>query len=227
MLHVIYRISGGQKSKPGQFSDWKSCLKNFLNEFSNCADITFVCDNLSEEIDSQLVQLGFADRMIRTSLGNSGSFLKALETAITAPVEDIIYLVEDDYLHRPNAARVLCEGFDTGADYVSLYDHADKYMVYYSVNSWGGEPTKVLLTESTHWKQVSSTTMTFAAKVKTLREDYDLIKTFLKSSIPEDWAMFMALKNKDRKLVNPIPGYATHCIQEYTSPLIDWKSYVG
>jgi hypothetical protein len=42
--------------------------------------------------------------------------------------EDIVYIVEDDYLHKPLSPKVIEDGFDIGLDYVSLYDHPDKYL---------------------------------------------------------------------------------------------------
>ena len=61
------------------------------------------------------------------------------------------YFVENDYLHHSNARNILLEGFTVGADYVSLYDHPDKYL---NANEGGnpfiedgGEVTKVYLSK--------------------------------------------------------------------------------
>ena len=216
---VYYRISGSQKIKDGQFSNWERSLDNFKSVFRSKIDrIVFVGDNLTPRIKDHLSQ---QEDVLYTELGNSGSFKFALEQAIKEDGDQIIYFVEDDYLHRQGSDVAIVEGLDI-SDYVTLYDHADKYQKPYT-NEWGGEPTRVLLTKSTHWKQVSSTCMTFAAKVKTLREDQNIIKHYLKSPIPEDWAMFTHLKTNGRKLISSIPGYATHCLEDYKSPLIDWS----
>lgn len=221
---IYYRISGSQKTKLGQFSDWKRCLINFQDVFVKQNYCNFIADNVPDDMEQQIFNLTVAyDSCHCTDLGNSASFRYALGLALEKKDDEIIYFVEDDYLHRPNSDLIIQEGLEI-ADYVTLYDHADKYMEYYTRNSWGGEPTKVLLTKSTHWKQVSSTCMTFAAKVKTLREDCDIIYNHLRGAVPEDWAMFIALGVKGRKLINPIPGYATHCITEYQSPLINWEN---
>jgi hypothetical protein len=129
------------------------------------------------------------------------------------------------------------------ADYVTLYDHPDKYIdgINPQVKN-GGENTKVFLTSSSHWKFTNSTTMTFASKVSTLRRDALLFKLFtvgiVKKNIPflkilrtkrtpRDYRIFSYLiKFKSRRLISPIPGYSTHGESKYMSPLIDWDKYI-
>jgi hypothetical protein len=127
-------------------------------------------------------------------------------------------------LHKLNSEDILKEGFDIGADYVSLYDHPDKYID--GANPFvesGGEITRVMLSKSCHWKLTNSTTMTFAAKVKTLKEDEEILRSFTNGTHPHDFQMFLALRDKGRSLITPIPGYATHGETQWLSPLTNWK----
>ena len=60
--------------------------------------------------------------------------------------EDIIYFVEDDYLHLDGWIDIMLEGFNQiGADYYTLYDHPDKYYLpmYQDLQS------KIITTENT------------------------------------------------------------------------------
>lgn len=221
-MKVYYRISGSQKKKEGQFGDWKSCFENFFNQFVGHT-IEIIADNITDEIREFFSKTPYTINL--TSLGNSGSFQYALNLACQNNDQEIIYFVEDDYYHLGGSPEAIEEGLQI-ADYVSLYDHADKYQPPYT-NEWGGEPTRVLLTPSTHWKQTFSTCMTFASTVKTLREDRQHIERYLDQPVPRDWEMFMELKNKGRKLITPIPGFATHCIKQYQSPLISWEKLCG
>ena len=42
--------------------------------------------------------------------------------------QTIVYFLEDDYLHRAGWADILLEAFTLDqADYVTLFDHQDKY----------------------------------------------------------------------------------------------------
>jgi hypothetical protein len=164
-------------------------------------------------------------------LGNAASCLYTIDLALERVHDpnEHVYFVEADYLHRPDSFKVLQEGL-ARFDYVTLYDHPDKYMKP-SPNPFvqeGGEVTKVYLTTSSHWKQTNSTTMTFAVKVSTLREDRAVFAEFCQGrKIPDDFRCFLTLTQKrQRKLVSPLPGYSTHGESAYLTPLVEWKSFV-
>lgn len=146
--------------------------------------------------------------------GNSETFLEVMQYALdNYEPEDIVYFVEDDYIHRGNWNRVLVEGLER-ADYVSLYDHPDKYT---------GNPEILFHTKSTHWKFTHSTTMTFACKVKTLIYDAPVFQRMITTGNPPDHQIFTHLTQRlHRRLATPIPGYATHGEIEHLSPCIDW-----
>jgi hypothetical protein len=128
------------------------------------------------------------------NLGNALSFVAILDYAINKFQDnDFVYFLEDDYLHLANARQVLLEGLEI-ADYVTLYDSPDKYIDYkkggfnHYVNG-NGEDGKVFLTQTSHWKITSATTMTFACRIKTLKEDYK-IWSFFKT---QDYLAFQKL----------------------------------
>jgi len=226
-LKIFYRLSdiGGRPEIQACWTTNAICLMNFLDTFPD-TDITVIADNTTDKTFEWL-QLIKNINIIKTSLGNCGSFNYALTLALQEEDDEIIYFVENDYLHRSlplTSKEILLEGFTLPIDYVTLYDHLDKYEESYSKEfGFGGESTKVLLTKSIHWKLVSSTCMTFASKVKTLREDESVLRIYTQKNIPEDWAMFNELKNKNRKLISPIPSMATHCVIPCLAPLIDWE----
>lgn len=188
----------------------KDCFLNFIKVFGT-SDLTVIADNSKQ--DTVKFLKSYTSNIHLSSLGNSKSFMYALDMALHNNDDgDTVYLVEDDYLHLGGAEETILEGIQK-ADYVSLYDHPDKYMSP-SLNPFvadGGESTKVILTASTHWKFTNSTTMTFAAKVKTLKEDYRFIEPCCNVERPLDFQIFCALLKIGRKLISPIPGQSTHC----------------
>lgn len=135
-------------------------------------------------------------------------------------------------LHLPNALTALREGISI-ADYVSLYDHPDKYVTAGFTNSrgtpgghhtqHGGEMSHIRLTKSAHWKSTTSTTMTFGARVETLIQDHQAFKQFCAESYTDDFRLFTFLTNRaNRTLATPLPGFATHGETRQLAPIAAW-----
>ena len=229
-INVFYRISdkGRRDGKP-DYITLENCLNNFYEHFKN-ETIIFIADNCEIETISMINNIVKDANIIETKLGNSQSFLFTLNTIINSNYHDdsIIYFVEDDYLHLENSVKVMKEGLEK-ADYVTLYDHSDKYGKN-SVNPFvkdGGETTTVFKTDSRMWKLTNSTTMTFATKYKTLKEDYSTIIKYLNDKLPDDFYLFQDLiNNKLRKLASPLPGLSTHGQNPWLAPLIEWDKVV-
>jgi len=144
--------------------------------------------------------------------------------------EDIMYIAEDDYLHLPDGKKYIEEGLQK-ADYVSLYDHLDKYTnpSYNPLVKDGSEETRVFITESIHWKYTNATTGSFAAKIKTIRQDQDVFLKFChpRFKFPQDFSIFRELiTQRGRTLITPIPGKSSHIGLEM-SPFIDWIKISG
>ena len=72
-----------------------------------------------------------------------------------------------------------------------------------------------------------STTNTFATKFKTLKEDMSIHTLFSTGYEPSnDHIKFIELSKKQHYLASSIPGYSTHCHEEFLSPCIDWEKYL-
>ena len=226
-MYVIYRISdaGYQKDKP-EYINNQNCLNNALRTF-NKVTWWVIADNVGDEtkefINSKLKTVEYV------SIGHgAGTFNLALDIAINLPDNEIVYFLENDYLHKPEAYKIIESGFDLGFDYVTAYDHPDKYLNPIEGGnpfcSGRAEDTRVYLGEHCHWKLTNSTTMTFAVKAKTLKEDEDVLRKYTSTTHPYDFQMFMELKQKGRRLASSIPGFATHGETDYLSPLTEWKN---
>jgi hypothetical protein len=228
-MKIIYRISdaGYNKVKPDYINN-ENCLKNFCEVFQkqkNQFDIIVIADNISEATDYMIQKYIPIEDIHYVSVGHgAGTFNLALDIALKYNDDEIIYFLENDYLHKPGSDKILEEGFNLGYHYVALYDHPDKYIN--GANPFvedGGEVTRVMLTNSCHWKLTNSTTMTFAAKVSTLKQDENILREFTSGTHPNDFPMFLALRENQHGLVTPIPGYSTHGETAWLSPLTDWS----
>ena len=90
----------------------------------------------------------------------------------------------------------------------------------------GSFVTRVFRTNSSVWCQVESTTMTFATRVSTLREDKNIWDKHIQETYPQDFNAWLELARKGRTLITPIPGMSTHCEPKWASPGIDWEKEI-
>jgi hypothetical protein len=252
-LVTIYRISdysNPEKVKP-EYASKEDCLRVYVREFTN-KNLIVLCDNVTKETHDMVKKYAEEENIHLTKNGNTGSFLASLQLAHSimeeglAPEDTIFYFLEDDYLHRRGAHGILLEAFeDLNADYVTLYDHPDKYQSFKDTRyEWGhgmvdieedgirkpgviynvGKQDTIYVSKSTHWRTVDSTTMTWATTAKNVKEDFeDLWQLHEGKSLPMGGITFKMLAEKGKKLYSPITAYSTHAEEKWMSYFVDWK----
>ncbi len=231
-MRIIYRISdaGYKKEKPDYINN-ENCLKNATEIFKDASWLV-IADNVSEPTKKMIRKYIEEDSDIEyVSVGHgAGTFNLALDEALQYDDDEIVYFIENDYIHKPDSQKIIEEGFTLGAPFIALYDHPDKYLDPSKGGNpycqGGAEDTRVYLSDSIHWKITNSTTMTFAAKVSTLKKYEDTLRNFTKDTHPNDFQMFLHLREQGGLLLTPLPGYATHGETAWLSPLTNWKDYV-
>jgi hypothetical protein len=144
------------------------------------------------------------------------------------PDTDILYFLEDDYVHKKDWCVILREGLSDTVlpsivfDYITLYDHYDKYCFNdeYAKQTYSDLKSRLFVSKSTHWRTIPSTTNTYAMKFKTFMDDIDIHMAY--KNIDND--KFLALgKDYNRIIASCVPGYSTHCHNDFLSPCIDWE----
>ena len=141
--------------------------------------------------------------------------------SLAIPDDEIIYFLEDDYLHRAGWVSALREGFGLPVDYITLYDHRDKYFF----PMYSKTQCQLFHTESVHWRTTISTTNSYAMLAKTFRKHYDIHKQFSENTTySKDHDKFVKLWKVGSNLISSVPGYSTHCEINYLSPTIDWET---
>lgn len=237
-LHVFYRSTGGDKypHRPPYF-DKMVCLRSFLRSYRQVradASLVFLNDGpMPEDRVALMERWGTVVQL--PGLGNSPSFWEAIRRASALPQDAIVYFAEDDYLYlEPGLARMLAVFAERPeADYVTLYDHLDRYTR--GDDARGGQ-SHVVLAGGQHWRGVESTCMTFAARVARLRADrWAVWLTTRKTIRPRDrrmWRLVQGLwpfpwKLPKRRLYGAIPGLATHLDRRSLSPFTDWAAVAG
>lgn len=227
---LLYRIceKGYPKDKPVYITK-ENCLRNAVREFplTKC-EWHVLADNVSDETYNMIVKYVPANNVERVSVGHgAGTFRMAYEKALKYNDNDLVYLLEDDYIHLPDSLKCLISvAKENYADYITLYDHPDKYGFKDNnpyVND-GGENTKMFLTDNHHWKLTDSTTMTVAAFVDVLRRDKATWWRWTEAKHPYDFQIFVDLRCFSKaRLISPIPSLSTHGEVEMLAPLINWE----
>jgi hypothetical protein len=229
-MKIIYRISdaGYNKVKPDYINN-EACLNNFCNVFFDYIhDIHIIADNCSESTLTMIAKYIDSTNIEKVAIGHgAGTFNLALDRAMKLDDKEVVYFVENDYLHKQNSPKIVQEGLSLGASFVSLYDHPDKYLDPSKGGNpyceGGAEDTRVYLTDSCHWKITNSTTMTFASTVEVLKRVEHPLRKWTNTHHPYDFQMFLELREQNELLVTPLPGYATHGETAYLAPLTDWS----
>ena len=157
MIHVLYRhtsnISGFGKSRPSWFS-FDKCLESMLSSIENLDFITFhlLYDGNYNSTDSRI------HHVINFTGGSDwNSYVYTWNYARNLNIDknDLVFFAENDYMFVKEWPYKIKELFEmySSIDYVTLYDHPDKYMN--GANPFvedGGEVTRLMLTNSCHWK---------------------------------------------------------------------------
>jgi hypothetical protein len=229
LISIFYRLSDLSVStkRPKLSSCTKqNCLQNAVTVFSGC-NFTVVLDSDSEDL-LELVHSLRCNFIRSDARSGGGTFRLAAKHAMDLPDDEIVYLIEDDFLHRKEARDVLLDGIQQNVEYVTLYDHPDKYINAKSGGNpyvkHGGERTRLLLGKHSHWKFTGSTVMTFATRSGQLRKDWSVFLRHCPDRYTDDFRLFRELSWRGRRLIGAVPGYATHCETAHLSPLYDWAS---
>ncbi len=227
-MRIIYRISdaGYNKVKPNYINN-ENCLANATKEFDDSI-WSVIADNVSADTNNMIQKYVTRDCILYTEKGNgAATFNLALDEALTYDDDEIIYFIENDYLHKPGSQKIIQEAFRLGSSFVSLYDHPDKYLPPNKGGNpyceGGAEDTRLYLTNSCHWKITNSTTMTFAAKVSTLKQVEPILRKWTSGTHPDDFQMFLELRKNNHLLITSVPGYSTHGETAWLSPLTNWS----
>lgn len=219
----------GDRIRPEWFNKVK-VFENFKNTVDpSLANYTIIYDEFYGGIDTTHLALEKDVEVINCG-SECDSFLRTLEIIQSRNFDDdqIIYFLEDDYLHLPGWCDIILEGLSLDTAYLTLYDF-DMFID-------SGYLSEIFVTESSHWRAVPSTTNTFACRYKTLLEDLEIHQKYssthaLKKQegyhFTEDFEKFWELGKNKKYVISPMPGWSTHCDNRHTSPLRDWREVIN
>jgi len=245
-LHIFYKHvhSAIGKNRPNWFTH-EACFLNLLRSIAYSKKIPLniellvLFDGTRESYDSDFIKKYYEKRSGDLSINGvdfnleifkGGSQRLAgihlLEEAFRREYgkEDYIYILENDYLHDYSWMHFINQLItsDVQFDYISLYDHSDKYPFTKGFHEMHQNLTsKIYVAGDRHWRTVPSTCYSFVVSAKKLKEDIEILKSDLM-----DHQMFAELEKKRRVVLSPIPGLATHCMVNLLSPGVEWERFL-
>lgn len=232
-MKIIYRISdaGYSKVKPDYITN-ENCLKNALKVFPlDEYDWSIIADNISEETNNMIQKYIPRNHINYVSVGHgAGTFNLALDEALQYNDDETVYFIENDYIHLQGSPEIIKEGLELGGSYVTLYLHPDKFIPPYQggnpeVDFDGGYMTKIYRGKTQLFGIFNSTTMTFASTVKTLKEDESTLRKYTNQGhYPDDFKMFLELRDNGKALLCPLNTYSSHMETRWLAPLYGIKN---
>lgn len=222
--HCNFSTNSEHKPRPEWF-DREKIFDSLIASLDDRVEFTAFHDSGNGEIEDHFLASKDVNKVSMKGGNDAQSFLNLLNYVKDQNFDDndIIYFLEDDYLHREGWIDILSEGFECiGADYYTLYDHPDKYYLpmYEELQS------KIIVTPSVHWRTTPSTTNTYACRVSTLNKHFDIHVQYcdLVDKWTKDHDKFTHLWRIGSNLVSSIPGYSTHVEGNMLSPTLNWES---
>ncbi len=220
-MDIIYRLCESEVTPPFKrirpsWFDKINCLKTFIDSVESNKDkigsLTFLCDGngkLSDSIPEQY------NKEFANFKSNEKSLLRTFDIADSLTSE-IIYFVEDDYLHLENSIDVIFHGANK-LKLVNGYDHLDRYTRKddLSIN----QESIVFVSETNcHWRTAESTCCTWAAT----RPMWESIRDSARHYKLEDRKFFRNLYRHNIRLWTPMPGVTTQ-VDDKLSPGVNWQ----
>ena len=138
--------------------------------------------------------------------------------------EDLIYFVEDDYIHSENSLNEMVLTFERISSQIKndLFLCPSDYPYLYSK----AEPTQIFLGNKYHWRKIDETLCTFLTSKNMVNKYWNTLKSMCEL---EHYPFEKPLHNIFEKelCISPIPSLAIHCTNINSifglSPNVNWK----
>lgn len=163
------------------------------------------------------------DKVTDRQISNMSNIYKSLLTAKNS-AKDLIYFVEDDYIHHKEAIKEMIFAYERISSMLKneLILCPVDYPYLYSKS----ESTYIFLGSTRHWRKINETLVTFLTSKKIINNYWEKFKSMCEF---EHYPFESPLHNIYEKeyCLSPIPSLAMHCTNinsEYgISPNFDWK----
>lgn len=179
---------------------------------------------LLQKVREILGACSFPAKLVQLSVSGNGKSLRACYDYARENTEDLIYFVEDDYLHKAEALTEMVKSHALFSK--SLVNrHVGLFPVDY-IHIYEGdrmEPAYVVPGATQHWRTVRESTCTFLIPKKLLLEQWNLFVELTENGVDERNTINAIWRNH-AVLFSPVPTLAVHLHgPELLPPFSDWK----
>lgn len=216
------------------------CMRSLLRTMKNVdatrhsLRLTIIDDHSTESCVTRMKELvataPFETRFMALETHGVGPSFGASYVYARDNAQDLIYFVEDDYLHAPSALPEMLEAQELfsrnlGGEEVAIFpvDYTTNYDPRIAM------PSRLVLGPYRHWHTDHSTTGTFFISHKAFIKNFDHIIKMALYRIDPKIGEYNTINNTWRNgvhLFSPIPSLALHMQDEpIISPFIDWKMW--
>ena len=163
------------------------------------------------------------EKVTKNQMSNMSNIHKSLLTA-KKQCKDLIYFVEDDYLHTQNTFSEIILTYERISSQINkelILCPADYPYLYTKVDS-----TNIFLGSNRHWRKIDETLCTFLTSKKILEKYWEkLISMCQYEHYPFEQPLHDIYKSE--LCLSPIPSLAVHCTNINSifglSPNVDWN----
>jgi len=198
-----------------------------LKKIQNLLDNSNLNHNLINldlsEFDSRIKKTNAKNENVTPNqLSNMSNIYKSLE--LSKKLDDLIYFVEDDYIHELNSISEMILTYERIASQISneLILCPTDYPYLYTKT----ENTNVILGEKSHWRKINETLCTFLTSKQIVEKHWTKLISMCEF---EHYPFESPLHEiyKEELCLSPIPSIAIHCTNINSiyglSPNKDWK----
>jgi len=162
------------------------------------------------------------EKVAENQISNMANIHKSLLVA-ESQCNDLIYFVEDDYLHKQDAINEMILTYERISSQINkelILCPADYPFLYTKI-----EPTNIFLGSNKHWRRIDETLCTFFTSKIMLKKHWD---KFVSMCQFEHYPFEQPLHDiyKLEYCLSPIPSLAIHCTNINSifglSPNVDW-----
>lgn len=219
-MKVIYRITEISSTNPSPWGKDKQelnkvCLRSFVEAFREVKpEMYFLADHCDKSINAMIAEVvPFKYAVEHTQIGINDTMVKSYELA--ASVDDYVLFQECDYLYRPLIGKSYVEALQS-LSIISPYDHRNFYMN----DSIHSSHCHITLIGEQHFRSTERNTMTWATKSDVIKKNLSTLKRhgYLDDEVWQDLLL------AGHVLWVPILSYATHMVEKYMAPGINWES---